>query len=261
MQNHPFSDSLSLYWLGQMGLMIKTDNTTICIDYYASPDGARQTPAPIAAAELIGVDVFLGTHDHLDHIDHEAWKVWARTNPDAKFIFPRKHWETVLADGVHESNAIGLNDGECAQVGDFTIHAIAASHEFLDREPETGLYPYLQYIIEANGVRIHHAGDTVRYEGMLPKIQSFGKIDIQLLPINGRDAKRYRDNCIGNMTYQEAADLAGEVCPEIVIPGHWDMFAHNSEDPRKFADYVDAKYHDRFKCVIPKVMERIEFTR
>ena len=41
------------------------------------------------------------------------------------------------------------------------------------------------------------------------------------------DAKRYRQNCIGNMTYQEAADLAGEIDPQMVIPGHWDMFADN----------------------------------
>ena len=29
--------------------------------------------------------------------------------------------------------------------------------------------------------------------------------------------------CIGNMTYQEAADLAGNVGTRIVIPGHWDL--------------------------------------
>jgi L-ascorbate metabolism protein UlaG (beta-lactamase superfamily) len=94
---------------------------------------------------------------------------------------------------------------------------------------------------------------------MLPKLLSFGKIDIQLLPINGRDGSRYRRNCIGNMTYQEAADLAGEVGPGLVIPGHFDMFADNSEDPNAFADYIDAKYHDRLKCRIPKVMEKIEY--
>ncbi|MER2105044.1 MAG: hypothetical protein ABS999_24480, partial [Pseudomonas atacamensis] len=48
--------------------------------------------------------------------------------------------------------------------------AIAAAHEFLDRDEGTGLYPCLQYIIEGNGVRIYHAGDTLRYEGMLPKL-------------------------------------------------------------------------------------------
>ena len=212
--------NVSLKWLGQMGVLIETDNVRLCIDYFASPDDLRQTPVPIPAGEIEDVDVFLGTHDHLDHIDHEAWKIWAKTNPDAKFVFP-------------------------------------AAHEFLDRDPITGFYPYLQYIIEIGDVKIHHAGDTVRYEGMLSKIQSYGSIDAQILPINGRDAKRYRQNCIGNMTYQEAADLAGEINPGMVIPGHWDMFADNNGDPDAFADYLDAKYGGRIKCIIPKVMEEI----
>ena len=204
--------TVALWWLGQMGLILKSGHTTLCIDYYASPDASRQTQPPVPADELTGIDAFLGTHDHLDHMDHEAWKIWAETNPDAKFIFPGKHRDSVLADGVAARNAVGLNDGESVMIGSFLIHAIAASHEFLDRDPGTGLYPYLQYIIESkSGVRIHHAGDTVRYEGMLPKIRAFGRTDIQLLPINGRDAERYSRNCIGNMTFQEAVDLAGEL--------------------------------------------------
>ena len=31
-------------------------------------------------------------------------------------------------------------------------------------------YPCLQYIIEGSGKRIYHAGDTLRYEGMLPRL-------------------------------------------------------------------------------------------
>ena len=251
------SRKVELYWLGQMGLLIKTGEVKLCIDYFASPFEGRRTMPPIPADELTGITAFLGTHDHLDHIDHEAWKIWAGNNQDAKFVFPKAHQSSVIADGVIPENAIGLNNGESVKLGDITIHAIAAAHEFLDRDPETGLYPYLQYIIEIGDVRIHHAGDTVRYEGMLPKLKNFGTFDVQLLPINGRDAKRYRENCIGNMTYQEAADLAGELMPKIVIPGHWDMFADNSEDPQAFADYMDAKYPGKTDCIIPEVMKKI----
>lgn len=247
---------ITLTWLGQMGLLIRTGSTTVCIDYFASPMEGRLIDPPVPAGEFKGVDAFLGTHDHVDHIDHDAWKIWAKTNPDAKFIFPAKHMESVLTDGIEKDRAIGLNDGESYQTGDITIHAIPASHEFLDRDAD-GLYPCLQYIIEAGGIRIHHAGDTVRYEGMLGNITSFGKIDVQLLPINGRDAERYRQNWIGNMTYQEAADLAGDVMPSMVIPGHWDMFEINGEDPVLFADYIDAKYGKKIECRIPKLMEEI----
>jgi L-ascorbate metabolism protein UlaG (beta-lactamase superfamily) len=250
-------EKASLAWLGQIGFFVQIGTKRICLDYYASPFELRQTPPPIPAEELKGINIFIGTHDHLDHMDHEAWKIWAKTNPDAKFVFPRAHLAKVLEDGVKEENAVGLNDGESVTIGDVTIHAIAAAHEFLDRDPDTRLYPYLQYVIEADGVRIHHAGDTVRYEGMMPKLRAFGKFDAEILPINGRDAKRYRNNCIGNMTYQEAADLAGELEPRIVIPGHWDMFADNSEDPKAFADYLEAKYSGKITCIIPKIMEKI----
>ena len=103
---------VSLNWLGQMGFLIETDNIRLCIDYFASPDDLRQTPVPIPTGELKDVDVFLGTHDHLDHIDHEAWKIWAKTNPDAKFVFPAAHMDKIVTDGVDVHNAVGLNDGE-----------------------------------------------------------------------------------------------------------------------------------------------------
>ena len=68
---------------------------------------------------------------------------------------------------------------------------------------------------------------------------------------------RYRRSCIGNMTFQEAADLAGELRPGLVIPGHWDMFADNPGDPEAFADYLDAKYGGLVPCVIPRHLSPI----
>ena len=246
-----------LWWLGQMGLLVKMGDTLLCVDYYASPDPDRLVPPPVPAGEMSGIAAFLGTHDHLDHIDHASWKTWARQYPDALFVFPGAHRQSVLADGVPESRCRGLNSGESCMVGDIRVHAVAAAHEFLDRDPETRLYPCLQYIIEGNGIRIYHAGDTLRYEGMLPLLRAFGPVDAALLPINGRDGARYRHNFIGNMTFQEAVDLAGELQPGLVIPGHWDMFAENPGDPEAFADYLDAKYAGKVPCVIPRRLEPV----
>ena len=250
--------SALLWWLGQMGLLVKMGKTVVCIDYFASEDPGRQVKPPVPADETEGIQAFLGTHNHLDHIDHEAWKIWGRRCPEAKFVFPAAHRAEILADGIRAENGIGLNDGESCRIGDVTVHAIAAAHEFLDRDPETGLYPCLQYIVEGNGVRIYHAGDTLRYEGMLPKLQAFGHFDAVLLPINGRDGERYRRNLIGNMTFQEAADLAGELRPGLAIPGHWDMFAGNTGDPDAFMDYLDAKYPGQVKTIRPEILAPIE---
>ena len=249
-----------LWWLGQMGLLVKMGGTVLCVDYYATPAPNRQVPPPVPMEEVTGVSAFFGTHDHADHIDHPAWRVWAKSCPDALFVFPEAHRQAVLRDGVKEESCRGLNDGGCVRIGDVTVRAAAAAHEFLDRDEETGLYPCLQYIIEGNGLRVYHAGDTLRYEGMLPKLRALGPIDAALLPINGRDGARYRRRCIGNMTFQEAADLAGALRPRAVIPGHWDMFRGNSGDPAAFADYLDAKYPGQIACLLPKRLEPIVLT-
>ena len=249
-----------LWWLGQMGLLIKMGDTVLCVDYYASDSPRRRTPPPVPVRDVAGIDAFLGTHDHLDHMDHDAWRVWAQHVPEALFVFPAAHLQSVLKDGVKEENCRGLNDGGQCTIGPVTVRAIAAAHEFLAPDPVTKEYPCLQYIIEGNGLRIYHAGDTLRYEGMLPKLQALGPVDAAMLPINGRDGTRYRRNCIGNMTFQEAADLTGELGPRWVIPGHWDMFADNPGDPAAFADYLDAKYTGKSVCVVPEYMKPIVIT-
>ncbi len=255
----PFGTAV-LWWLGQMGLMIKMGDTVLCVDLYASASPKRLVPPPFPTEEAAGITAFLGTHDHSDHMDHASWRVWAKQCPDALFVFPSAHLSSVLADGVSAENCRGLNDGESCRIGEITVRAMAAAHEFLAPDPQTGLYPCLQYIVEGNGLRVYHAGDTLRYEGMLPRLLSFGPIDAALLPINGRDGFRYRRSCIGNMTFQEAADLAGELRPSLVIPGHWDMFADNPGDPEAFADYLDAKYPGQVSCILPKRLAPICLT-
>ena len=240
-----------LWWLGQMGLWVKLGDTVLSVDYFASGLPGRQVPPPVPAEQVTAVDVFLGTHDHADHIDRPAWRVWRETCPDARFVCPALHRDSLINEGIASERLIGLDDGEACRVGDVVIHAVAAAHEFLSPDPASGRHPCLQYVIEGNGVRIYHAGDTLRYEGMLAKLRGLGHIDAAILPINGRDAARYRRGCIGNMTYQEAVDLAGELRPGLVLPGHWDMFANNSEDPAAFADYLDAKYPGLVPCLIP----------
>ena len=138
---------------------------------------------------------------------------------------------------------IGLDDGITLELLDnIRITGIASAHEFLDQDPETGSYPYMGCVLEGGGCSLYHSGDTCVYEGMYGKLRKFGKLDVMFLPINGRDGRRYRENIIGNMTFQEAADMAGTFRPGLVVPAHYEMFAKNREDPLLFADYLAAKY-------------------
>ncbi len=238
----PRRGACALWWLGQMSFIVKLGRTVIGIDLFLSPHPRRQIPALLAPDQATGFDLLIGTHDHTDHIDRKAWPAIARASPAARFVVPAFVLPKLARDlRIPPDRFIGLDDGTCAEARGIHLTGVASAHEFLDRDPATGRHPYLGCVIEANGFRLYHSGDCCVYEGLQTRL-ACRPLDLAILPINGRDAVRLASGCLGNMTYQEAADLAGALRPGLTIPGHYDMFAANAENPRLFLDYMRVKY-------------------
>ena len=234
----------AIWWLGQHSFIVKPGETVLYIDPFLSPLKSRLVPPLLEAEQVRNADFILGSHDHIDHIDRAVWAALAERSPGATFVVPELLRERLSDElDIAADRFAGVDDGESFESGGVKITGVAAAHELLDRDEATGRYPYLGFVIEANGCAIYHAGDTCNYEGLLTRLQAW-KLDLALLPINGRDAKRLAGGCIGNMTYQEAADLAGALRPGLTIPTHYDMFAGNREDPGLFIDYMTVKYPD-----------------
>lgn len=252
--------SCALWWLGQMGYVIKfSENRLIYIDAYLTDKPARTVPPLLKPEELGNPMLIIGTHNHSDHIDRPVWKKIAQVNSSVTFVVPEIHKKGIVEELEIPADRIdGMNDLMSLDCDGLTLTALASAHEFLDKDEVSGLYPFLGFVIECGGIRIYHPGDTCRYEGLFPKVKGF-KPDIMILPINGRDAVRLESGCIGNLTYQEAVDFAGYVEPKLTIPGHFEMFAHNSENPELFTEYMRVKYPD-LKSMIPEHGERIVFT-
>lgn len=234
----------AFWWLGQLGFILKLGDKTIYLDAFLANHPARRIPPLLKPEEVTNADYIFGSHDHIDHIDREVWHQMSISSPSAKFIVPDLLLPSLAKElAIPEERFIGLDDGKVISLEEgITISGVAAAHEFLDQDQKTGAYPYLGCVIEGNGCKIYHAGDTCVYEGMYDRLRKFGKIDVMFLPINGRDGRRYKENTIGNMTYQEAVDLAGTMEPKLVVPSHYEMFEGNQEDPQLFADYISVKY-------------------
>jgi L-ascorbate 6-phosphate lactonase len=233
----------AFWWLGQLGYAIKLNGKIIYIDMYLSGNELRRVSPAFKPEEVDNADYFFGTHDHIDHIDRDVWHQLSISSPKAKFVVSGVLVDQLsLSLGIVADRFIGIKDGETLFDDDLGITGVASAHEFLDRDPVTGLYPHMGFVLSSNGRNIYHSGDCCIYEGLETKLKNCRKFDAMFLPINGRDAIRYKANCIGNMTYQEAVDLAGTLKPGLVIPGHYEMFANNSENPELFRDYLHAKY-------------------
>lgn len=245
----------ALWWLGQHGFVVKLGKAVCYLDPYLTPNPLRQVAPLLEAEQITNATLVLGSHDHDDHIDRAAWPGIAKASPGTKFVVPRLLRERIIREvKLPKERVLGLDEGSAITEEAVTVRAVPAAHELLDEDPTTGLHPYLGYIVEGNGFRLYHAGDTCIYEGMQAKLRHW-PLDLAMLPINGRDAKRLAANCIGNMTYQEAADLAGAIRPGLTIPAHFEMFAANSENPQLFVDYMHVKYPHLETC-IPRHGER-----
>lgn len=247
---------LAFWWLGQHSFILKIAGCILYLDAFLTDIPGRLVPPLLTPDQITHADLFLGTHDHADHIDREAWPVLAEASPKASFVVPELLKKSLAEDlNISSKRFIGIDDGQTIQFDGLHISAIASAHEFLDRDKVTGHYPYLGFIIEADGVTVYHAGDTCIYEGMITKLQRWD-FDLMMLPINGRDAERLKANLIGNMTFQEAVDLAGTLKTRYVVPAHYDMFRDNPGDPKAFADYMGVKFPG-VQALIPNYGERV----
>jgi L-ascorbate metabolism protein UlaG (beta-lactamase superfamily) len=190
------------------------------------------TRRAIDPARLDIIDVVTSTHAHTDHFDPETLLPLKQANPDLRLVLPEANRAAAI-DRLATSGdwLIGVNDGETIEVRGFTSHPVPAAHETIDRD-EHGRSKFLGYVVRFGDppITVYHSGDCVPYDRQAELLAGF-RIDIALLPINGRRPER----CVaGNFWGSEAAELAHAIGAKLAVPCHFEMFEFNTEPPDEF---------------------------
>ena len=144
-------------------------------------------------------------------------------NPDAMLIAPTAI--QALVAQRFSGPVRSIDAFESCSICHIEFRAVPASHPTLDRD-EQGGHKYLGFILRVGQFTIYHSGDTVVFPGMGQILieQAAGKIDLGILPINGK---------VGNMNGADAARLGKAIGTKLVIPCHYDLFEFNTADPRE----------------------------
>lgn len=233
----------ALWWLGQAGYILRTSGLSVVIDPYLSnsagkdtPDFSREFPPPIGPDELF-VDVYIVTHDHLDHLDPETLGKYRHRN-STWFIAPRKTAQKIASLGILNERIVVLNEGESWRIAGLEITGVYAIPTGIDVLDTTG------YLIKFdNGRSFYHTSDTEFHP--LVVAASPREPELMVVPINGK---------WGNPGPQEAAVFAASVHPKLVLPNHYDLMKLNAENPETFKWFC-TQYGLKDVCFIPKLMQ------
>ena len=216
--------SITLWWLGQAGFVVKSPGgKLIAIDPYLSNsckalgeqfgfDMDRLVDPPIAPAELAGIDAYVLTHSHQDHMDPQTLTPYREAGGKGPFVAPHQTADKLRGLGVPDEQIMTVWPSRRVALGDLDLTAPFAIPFAGDDVTHVG---YL--ISAAGGPIVYFTGDTAYHEILAISVAE-RKPDALVAVING---------AFRNMSPAEAARLARQPDSRLVIPCHHDLFPDN----------------------------------
>jgi L-ascorbate metabolism protein UlaG (beta-lactamase superfamily) len=191
-----------IVWLGHDAFRIDAGKT-IYFDPYQMTPGRK-------------ADLILITHDHFDHC-----------SPDDVAMI--QHSKTVIVTERDSAKKLTgdvrlISPGESLTVDDIKIEAVPSYNMDKDFHPQKN--DWLGFVVEVEGVRIYHAGDT----DFIPEMKEL-RVDIALLPVSGTYV----------MTADQAVKAALAIKPKLAIPMHYGAIVGDEGDALKFKKALEGK--------------------
>ena len=184
-----------LKWLGHASFLIDSD-VKIYIDPYDLKQGLPEA------------DIILVTHPHYDHLS--VADINKIVKDDTVIISPTG------AEGVKKGKVEKIKAGEKKEVKGVKIEAVPAYN--IGKSFHKKDAGWVGYIVEVEGKRIYHAGDT----DFIPEMKEIS-CDIALLPCGGTYT----------MDWKEAVEAGNAINTKTVIPMHWGKIVGDKSDAEK----------------------------
>ncbi len=191
-----------IVWLGHDSFRIDASKT-IYLDPYQVSSGPK-------------ADLIMITHDHFDHCSPDDV---AKIQQPGTVIVTEKDSAKKLTGDLRV-----IKPGESLVVDEVKVEAVPSYNT--DKEFHPKRNAWLGFIIEIQGVRVFHAGDT----DFIPEMNGFN-VDIALLPVSGTYV----------MTADQAVEAALAISPKLAIPMHYGTIVGSDQDAINFKKALEGK--------------------
>lgn len=215
-------------YFGHSSFELGLGDAVIYIDPYFATSGRKYPSARRDAHDIRKCDVIFLTHEHFDHCE-PATVAEIAERTFASVVGPKPALREIR---IPEKFKVDVRVGDKFQLKGVNIEVVQAVH------PQSA-YP-VGYIIEGEGKRVYHAGDTYEFAGMVDI-----RCDWALLPIGGT----YTMDVIG------AEKAAREMKARFIVPTHYATFENIGANPQELAKALAGS---KAKVVVMKFGERID---
>ncbi|MBF0100520.1 MAG: MBL fold metallo-hydrolase [Desulfobacterales bacterium] len=191
-----------IHWLGHDAFRINSTKT-IYMDPYKISGGPQ-------------ADIILISHEHYDHCSVDDVAKIQRNNT---IIVTEKQSAKKLSGDIRI-----LSPGQSISLDDVLIEAVPAYN--VDKQFHPKKNNWLGFIVEIDGIRIYHAGDS----DFIPEMKGL-HVDIALVPVSG----------IYVMDPKQAVEAVLAIQPKIAIPMHYGDIVGTLEDAKQFQQALKGK--------------------
>jgi len=159
-------------------------------------------------------DIILLTHDHYDH--YSEFDIKTLTDETSRIVAPMS--TPVVTDLIAAGSTLKIKD-----IGIRAIPAYNLSKAF---HPKAN--GWVGYVVEIDGKKIYHPGDTDR----IPEMKGLS-VDVAFIPVGGTYT----------MDAREAAGVFKDISAEHAVPIHYGDIVGSKKDAEQFSELCACNVH------------------
>ena len=215
----------SLTWIGHATYLLQLGGRSILTDPVLSPRVVlvpRNVAPGLDHDALPRIDIVTVSHNHLDHMDAPTLR---RLGPSVRYVVPLGLGDWFVREGLRD--VVELDWWQSMEQDGLKITLVPSQHWSRRGLLDTDTTLWGGFVVEADGLRAYHSGDTAYFSGFKLIGERCGPIDAAMLPIGAYDPRWFMR--AQHMNPEDAVQAFQDLGARRFFAMHWGTFKLTDE--------------------------------